>query len=314
MQSQGIRPGISSHPWSSYAIILTLTAIVAAGSGCSRSSGPNDPPPADEPVSSESAAAYFQTYYGIFTLLTGGAATIPAATAELQKLTVDSAAPRWVKVLAFSDLAVLDLGRQEVDQGLANFEQAVKLGFNDIFTIRQLTQFQTVFALPRFQEIYGRMKISPADLNELTWLHGEMQAISADTGAMIRDNMGRVDSEFTEVAQVALPTRKPQSPTVEGIRMVLLMLQRYQKEMVAQSDQSRINHQLQMNIIGNMPSGSYGNQDAALKQAQKTQAIQESLRQAQRQAEQRRQALDRRQFQEPAGLSTRPEPVPPLNQ
>ncbi|MFG2874687.1 hypothetical protein ACGFYU_06705 [Streptomyces sp. NPDC048337] len=53
------------------------------------------------------------------------------------------------------------------------------------------------------------MRITSADLDELFWLHREMQIMSEDATRASIDNIGRLDTGVSLLPQAPMPTREP---------------------------------------------------------------------------------------------------------
>ncbi|MBP7865223.1 MAG: hypothetical protein KA419_04675 [Acidobacteria bacterium] len=294
-------------------MVLALVLLPACQKSSSDPSLPGWPGAAGgaspQPLPMEDNPAFLEAYYKVFNLLTAeGGAGDEQAIAELQRFVSDPATPRWGKVMALVDLAALGFKHGNADLGLGSFEKAVDEGFNDFIFVHQTDCLKSYFSDPRFQAAYGRMTISPADRHEMTWLHQEYMATNHDTSMMITANMNRKDEDRTGIVQVDLPTRPTGSITLIGLRQVLRLVQRYQRDLVAQSDQSRIMHLMNRNIIDNMnpSSGSYGYGNDPGEQRRRSSLA------AQQRFEQHRADIARRQYNPPGNLSESPEPVPPL--
>lgn len=212
----------------------------------------------------------------------------------------------WQDSASYADLAYLYFTVKQGDAALDAFEKAVQLGYDDFVAVHEQAAFKPYYGNARFKAAYGKMRISPADTFEIYWLSGEIQSAVHDMTMMIQENTGRKDAVFTEVPQQQISIRKTTSVGVMTNRMVLDIVQGMQRDNVRQSDLSRINHLLQMGIINQMPGGDGSNTAATTKE------VQESRRRADDQARQRQQAIAKRRFVLPAGISTTPGPVPAL--
>ncbi|MET7782433.1 hypothetical protein ABZU94_37150 [Streptomyces mirabilis] len=67
---------------------------------------------------------------------------------------------------------------------------------------------------PRFRALYQRMRITPADLDELFWLHQEMQIMSRDAQNACVDNIGRLDTGVSLLPQAPCrPANRTPAPS-----------------------------------------------------------------------------------------------------
>jgi tetratricopeptide (TPR) repeat protein len=219
--------------------------------------------------------------------------------------------PEWVKNAVFIEKMFMYLQQNKTDEALNAFSQGISYGFNDYLFLHEKPEFRVLFQNKRFQQLYQSMRISPADHAELLWLKAEFQQVNHETTMMITENMGRPDEDYTSVPLAAIPTRVPQSSTILVQRELLNYVQLQQKNTVLQSDISRKMHNTNMNIIGNIPSGTDSTQDYWAQQ-EKLRKIQESSLQANQRAERRRQAIVERRFILAGGTSTIPQACPPL--
>ncbi|MEN6620045.1 MAG: hypothetical protein ABFD50_00630 [Smithella sp.] len=212
--------------------------------------------------------------------------------------------PDWGRPGLYSDLALLYLESGNVEKGLQVLEKAILLGFNDFFILQGAEAYKQLFEREEFQVLYSKMRISQADALELLWIYTEIQRINHDTNMMIIENMNRPDGDFTQIPQVQIPDRTPQSPTIFSARLKLQMWQRFQKEMVLDSDIQRIGHNTSLKLIKNMGDSTYSDDDY-MKEIISRQHIQ-------RQFEARITAVRQREFILPPDASTVPEPCPDL--
>ncbi len=141
--------------------------------------------------------------------------------------------------------------------------------------------------LPNHGAMMSRMKISPADAEELIWLTTEISAVQNETTMMIAANINRKDGDLTKSFAPTLPPRKQNSPAVRIYRWTLVYIFNYQRSIVTKSDNARIKHLVNMNIINNMGTGG-----GYLSQRQ----ISRSIQLANRAAAQRQRASQRRAF------------------
>lgn len=232
------------------------------------------------------------------------------AIAEYKVVLKDPALPRFLQAAGHFDLGFAYFSSNQVDMGLAAFDKSVQLGFDDFIAVHEQDVFKSLYGNARFREIYGRMRISPADVAELYWLRSEISAVIHDMKMMITENIGRIDEEYTEVPQSKIPARATSSVGVLTQREVLAIIQTMQINNVRESDISRKNHLMQMDIISRMPSG--GGRSADVDQQEKLRLVQESMRQARERARQRWDAIGSRSFVVPAGATATPLPCPAL--
>lgn len=227
-----------------------------------------------------------------------------------QQILRDPALPQWLRHEVYAGLACACFGAGQPETGLAAFSKAVTAGFNNFIAVHQLAVLKPLFNNPKFREAYASMRISEADQRELYWLYSEIQSVSHDTRMMITENTNRPDDDWTTVPQSAIPARQPQSPTILVMREMLRTVQAMQRNMVRQSDQSRMNHNMQMGVIANYPSG--GRPSGSYPGVDPQEKVRESRRQAGLRAQARQLEVAKRQFLLPPGVSTSLQPCPAL--
>jgi hypothetical protein len=110
---------------------------------------------------------------------------------------------------------------------------------------------------------------------------------------MISENINRVDAGMTVVPQSAIPIRETASPGVLFNRELLKMMHQRQRQYVLQADKLRMSHVTKMTIISGGPSA---------------QQVTFSSTYAQRNAEERKRAVEARRFALPPGVGTTPRP------
>lgn len=170
--------------------------------------------------------------------------------------------------------------------------KAVGLGFSDCFYLKNN---KTIQKLNGIAAIKRRVRMSPADYHEMAWLFAESMKINHDTSMMITENMNRKDGDQTVVPVSTLPTRSTRNASILLARAVILVLQNHQRFMVRRSDNSRIKHLVNMNIINNMGGRSRYN----------PYAIAQSKCFALQRARARQRAIQMRAYK-PSRASTRP--------
>lgn len=219
--------------------------------------------------------------------------------------------PQWVQNCAYSEMSIAYIRQNKVNDCLNALENAVANGFNNFILIHEVPEFRPLFTNPRFQEIYGKMRISEADMKEFYWIYSEIQSVNHETTMLITENMGRPDDQYTAIYPSQIPNRIPQSSTVLALRELLQVVQNNQKANVLQSDMSRISHNMNMNIINNM-GGSEDANTRYWKEQEKQNKILNSIQQANQRAQQRQNAVQQRRFVLPANTSTVLQPCPKL--
>ncbi len=212
------------------------------------------------------------------------------AVAEYETLLKD--APRSLQGPLEFEMAALHAVLGNGDRALVLVGQAVECGFDDCVAV-QREELKAFRDDSGFSAIVSRVRISEADLKELYWLKAELLNVSHETKMMITENMNRVDSGMTVVPQSAIPVRETASPGVLFNRELLKAMHQAQRRYVLQADKLRMSHVTKMTIISGGPSA----RQVAL-----------SASYAQRNAEQRKQAVEARRFAGSSGLATTPQP------
>ena len=249
-----------------------------------------------------SRAGGVEIYYELFKAVLDGPLDPQQGIKMCRQIVDDPKSPSWLKSGAFGDISVFYLDQNNITAALDAFEKAVDMGFCDPFAIHSNQKFKPLFKNNRFASIYARMRISPADLEELKWYYGEFQNIIHDTKMMILENSNRVDQQLTAVFQVNVPDRKTNSASVLCSRQILRFFHAYQRDIVASSDQQRKHHITQLQLIDNMGNGSSTSYDDILRSQQT----------AQENAANRQRSVFQRQFAPPQGLSNTLQPCPAL--
>ena len=216
--------------------------------------------------------------------------------------------PRWMEGLLLALLADVSGRLGDITGGLAYFRAAVEAGWNDCVAAAAEPGLAALATAPGYREVHRRIMVSPADLEELRWIHAERVCIDHDTNAMIAENFGRKDSSMTEVPQTPLPTRTPDGLGVPAARAMLLLRQRSQLHTVMTSDTLRRSHLTSMAVINNIGSSPFGGSGfgfgSPMMEAASSQALANSR------ATTRRDAVRARAFCPTIGLSTVAAPVP----
>ncbi|MDX6742112.1 hypothetical protein [Actinocorallia sp. A-T 12471] len=166
--------------------------------------------------------------------------------------------PRWMEGLVRALLADTAGRAGDLAEGMEHFRAAVAVGWNDCVAAVREPGLAALTAAHGYRDVYRRIAVSPADLEELRWIHAERACVDHDTMLMIGENAGRKDSSATEVPQCALPTRTPDGLGVPAARAMLRTTQRTQLASVLTSDTMRRSHVTSMSIIANMGSSPFG--------------------------------------------------------
>jgi hypothetical protein len=212
------------------------------------------------------------------------------AIAEYEKLLRD--APASLHGPVQFEIAALHAVLGHNDRALVLIDQAVQSGFDDCAAV-QREELKPLRSDPGFTEAFTRIRIAEADVKELDWLKMELLSVRHETRMMIAENINRVDTGITAVPQSAVPVRETASPGVLFNRELLKMMHQVQMQYVFQADRLRMSHVTKMTIISAGPSA----QQVAL-----------SSTYAQRNAEERRRAVEARRFALPPGVGTAPRP------
>ncbi len=211
--------------------------------------------------------------------------------------------PAWARCEALFGEAAALLCLGETDLGMARLEAAAAAGYADPFSFHEVIP-RELWQDPRVAAVYGSMQLSPHDLHELLWLRAELSAVQHDATMMTTHNIGRKDDGTTQLAHVDVPNRPTSSPTVAGYRLTLIYLQRWQANVVMQSDQARVSHLVNMEIIENMGTP----RDPGLK----LQEVQRSRLAAAERDRVHLATIEARQYVAPAGADGAPQPLPDL--
>ncbi|MCZ0978293.1 hypothetical protein O1L60_00850 [Streptomyces diastatochromogenes] len=140
-------------------------------------------------------------------LLTQGPATVGTAglhdvVARATALGPDGA---WLAAAGHAGLGGLACAHGQTDQAVLHFDAAVSAGYNDCVALH-VAPVRPLHGDPRFQDLYRRMRVTQGDLDEMFWLHQEMQIMSREAQEMAVDNVGRLD---TGVSVLPRPPCRP---------------------------------------------------------------------------------------------------------
>ncbi len=233
------------------------------------------------------AADYSQQLLAIMELVE--AKNYTAAIAGYEKFLQQ--APKSLQGPVQFEIASLHAALGNRDRALAMMEQAIQSGFDDCLAIEQYEEWKSIKSDPRFRQLHSRVRVSEADLKELSWMKAEIQNIQHDTKMMITQNINRVDAGMTAIPQSTVPTRETASPGVLFNREVLKVMHLVQRHYVFESDKARMGHVTNMTIISGGPS---------------YEQVARSARFADLAAEERKRAINARKFSLPPGVGTTP--------
>ncbi|MFJ9575255.1 hypothetical protein ACIRQF_02555 [Streptomyces sp. NPDC101191] len=155
-------------------------------------------------------------------LLTRGAAT--AGTRGLHDVVARATAlgpeGAWIAAAGRANLGGLACLQGEWELAVLHLEAAVADGYNDCVALH-VPPVRPLHDDPRFRALYERMRVTAADLDELFWLHQEMQTMASDAQRASVDNIGRLDTGVSLLPQAPMPTRAPHTPGVLITRLDL---------------------------------------------------------------------------------------------
>ncbi|MFF2747187.1 hypothetical protein ACFVVA_16770 [Kitasatospora sp. NPDC058048] len=227
--------------------------------------------------------------------------------------------PAWMEAHLHAMLADVEAAYDE-SSALRHLSKAVDLGWNDCvamwsgggfhrlatsFTVPTATDISTGNSLLdrigpptaiAFNLLYRRITVSPADLEELQWLHRETDQVIQEMFSVTVDNIGRVDGMLTEIPQCPVPGRATHSVGVRGARAFLAVVQLWERQLIGAEDLRRNTMQAAVDLIGG-PDYSYWDQQRDGSRADNL-------------AADRRLAVARRSFRPSPRLSAVPEKAP----
>ncbi|MFF9199875.1 hypothetical protein ACF09L_32190 [Streptomyces sp. NPDC014779] len=171
-----------------------------------------------------SLAAHVQEL--LVTFLTDGPAAVGAAAFHdvVARATALGPDGTWLVAWGHSSLGGLAHTHGQTDRALFHYEAAVAAGYNDCVAFHA-PPMHPLHHDPRFQALYRRMRVTEADLDELLWLHREMQIAVRDAQTATIDDIGRLDTGVSLLPQAPLPTRAPHTPGVLITRIDLAAVQ-----------------------------------------------------------------------------------------
>ncbi|MCB5165017.1 hypothetical protein LG634_09275 [Streptomyces bambusae] len=183
-----------------------------------------------------------RTHEILVALLTDGPSGSAAATSGIQDVMARAAAlgpdGAWLVASGHATFAGLAVARGEADQAIFHFDAAVTSGFNDCVALH-MAPLRPLHHDPRFQALYQRMRITSTDLDELFWLHREMQTAMKEAQQASVDNVGRLDTGVSLLPQVPMPTREPHTAGVLITRIDLAATQTALRQAALRADFQR---------------------------------------------------------------------------
>ncbi|AZM87347.1 hypothetical protein [Streptomyces sp. W1SF4] len=205
-------------------------------------------------------------------------------------------AAAWLAAAAHAGLAGLALTRGQAEPVLHHLDAAVAAGYNDCVALHA----GPVLPLhhdPRFRALYQRIRLTEADLDEFFWLHREMRAAVRDAQDATVDNIDRLDTGVSPLAQVPMPTRQPDTPGVLITRIDLAATQTALQEAAVKAEFGRSSGNTALGLIDDTWDYSHARRDA---------------RHADDRDERRRRAAEARAFTERPGAGRVILAAPPL--
>ncbi|MFG3343796.1 hypothetical protein ACGF1Z_01895 [Streptomyces sp. NPDC048018] len=231
-------------------------------------------------------------------LLTEGAAT--AGTRGLHDVVARATAlgpeGAWIAAAGRGNLAGLACLRGETEVAILHLEAAVADGYNDCVALH-VPPVRPLHGDPRFRALYQRMRVTPADLDELFWLHREMRTMVSDAQQASVDNIGRLDTGVSSLPQAPMPTRRPHTPGVLATRLDLAATGTALRQAALKAEFQRSSGNTSLSLIDDT-----WDDDRARRDAWDADALETS----------RRRAAEARAFVERPGAGTTLVPCPPL--
>ncbi|MFD5322788.1 hypothetical protein [Streptomyces sp. NPDC127092] len=162
----------------------------------------------------------------LVTLLTDGAGGVAVTGLHdvVARATALGPDGTWLVAAGHVSLGGLAAAHGQPDQAVFHLDAAVAAGYSDCVALH-VAPLRPLHGDPRFQALYRRMRVTQADLDELFWLHQEMQIAVRDARTASVDNLGRLDTGVSLLPQAPLPTREPHTPGVLATRMDLAAVQ-----------------------------------------------------------------------------------------
>ncbi|WP_031070164.1 hypothetical protein [Streptomyces sp. NRRL WC-3742] len=202
----------------------------------------------------------------------------------------------WLVAAGHSGLSGLAFKAQQTDAMLYHLDQAVTYGFNDCLALHS-PPMRAFHQDPRFRASYQRIRITLADLDEVTWAHRELLLMSRDASRAAVDNVGRRDTGISPLPQAPLPTRVPDTPGVLITRVELSAAQTALQRAAIKAETGRASGNVSLSLVSDDWDHAGARRDAWRADELETH---------------RQQAAAGRAFVERPGVSTLVIPCPPL--
>ncbi|MEU8925045.1 hypothetical protein AB0D10_29600 [Kitasatospora sp. NPDC048545] len=202
----------------------------------------------------------------------------------------------WLAAAGHASLADAAIAHGQADQAILHLEAAVAGGYNDCVALH-IAPARPLHHDPRFQALYRRMRITPADLDEFFWLHQEMQISVREARQATVDNIGRLDTGVSLLPQAPLPTREPNTLGVMITRIDLAATQAALQQAAIKAEFQRSSGNTSLSLIDDTWDYTRARHDAWYADDLETR---------------RQQAAAARAFVERPGVGTMLIPCPPL--
>lgn len=154
----------------------------------------------------------------------------------------------WLAAAGHANLGGLAVVQGQADQGIHHLDAAVAAGYNDCVALH-VAPIRPLHHDPRFRAVYERMRITQADLDELFWLHQEMQTMVSEAQTASVDNIGRLDTGVSLLPQAPLPTREPHTVGVLATRIDLAAAQTALQRVALKAEFSRSSGNTSLSLI-----------------------------------------------------------------
>ncbi|CAM5623509.1 hypothetical protein [Streptomyces narbonensis] len=154
----------------------------------------------------------------------------------------------WLAAAGRTTLGVLALAHGQGDQAVAHLDAAVTAGLNDCVMFHA-APLRPLHGDPRFRALYQRMRITEADLDELFWLHREMQLVAQDAQSAMVDDLGRLDTGVSLLPLAPMPTRVPNTRGILIARIDLAATQTVLRQAALKMDFQRSSGNTSLSLI-----------------------------------------------------------------
>ncbi|MEU3748477.1 MULTISPECIES: hypothetical protein [Streptomyces] len=239
---------------------------------------------------------------GVHELLVAIGTSGPSAVATagihdvIARATVLGPDAAWLVAAGQATLGVLAVAHGQRDQAVVHLDAAVAAGFNDCVMLHS-APLRPLHGDPYFRALYQRMLITEADLDELFWLHREMQLMAQDAQTAMIDDIGRLDTGVSLLPQAPMPTRVPNTPGILITRIDLAATQTTLQQAALKLDFQRSSGNTSLSLIDDSWDYTRATRDAWLADDRESR---------------RRRAAEARAFVERPGAGTTLALCPPL--